>query len=132
MSESKAKLIEISETIRDHLIKQNAQAYENGDCLYKTPSGKMCAVGCLIKPEHYLEKFEGKGIDELAVQSAVEESVGFKFDRDGFNMLSNWQNYHDGEYAYYTSGESYWGRFARSPAKFHEILIASSDLNVAI
>jgi hypothetical protein len=123
-----AKLNEVSEIIRDHLTKQNARAHADDDCLYKAPNGNMCAVGCLIKPEHYSEDFEHQGIDSYPIQEAVEKSVGLQFnpsrgnDDPAYVLLSSWQAYHDEEYQFYIEGTEYFGNPARSPGKIHELL----------
>lgn len=125
-----AKLIEISETIRDHLTKQNVPAHNSdGECVYKADNGNMCAVGCLIKPEHYNKDFEGLGIDEIIVQNAVHASTGLEFTNREFPgkdpvyiLLSSWQQYHDEEYQDYVAGVEHFGQPARSPAKFHELV----------
>lgn len=120
------KLIEVSETIRDHLTKQNAQAFANGDCLYKSHDGKMCAVGCLIKPEYYNEKFEGRGVSDADIIEAVTNSVGLVVDRNAiddlaYGMLSGWQAYHDEEYDSFVGGAN----DARSPAVYHDYMVSA-------
>ncbi|MNN91551.1 hypothetical protein D3C81_2096790 [compost metagenome] len=95
----------------------------------------MCAVGCLIKPEHYREDFEHQGIDEYPIQRAVEASVGLKFfpplgvNDPAYVLLSSWQSYHDEEYQFYIDGTEYYGRPARSPAEIHELVIDPATAN---
>lgn len=120
-----SKLLEVSELIRDHLTKQNAQAFAQGDCLYKSPDGKMCAVGCLIKPEHYKEDFEGRGVSDADIIEAVTNSVGLVVDRNAdddlaFGLLSGWQAYHDEEYDSFVDGAA----DARSPAVYHDYMVS--------
>ena len=135
MTDQKAKLIETSELIRDHLTKQNAPAMVEKECVYKAPNGNMCAVGCLIKPEYYDEDFEGQGIDEYPIQDAVAASVGLEFNRElgcddpAYVLLSSWQAYHDEEYSDFVGGGiTYFGQPARSPAEFHELVINPETL----
>lgn len=45
---------EIFTQVRTHLLTQMQQALDNDDtCLYKSPNGLMCAVGCLLNDEAY-------------------------------------------------------------------------------
>lgn len=123
MTASKERIIEISETIRDHLIKQNAQAKNEGDCQYMAADGKMCAVGCLLKPEHYNPEFEGCGIDHVGLAHAVSDSLGVELSLMGddplHELLSEWQGYHDWEYAEHLNGAAN----SQSPAEIHDKLI---------
>jgi len=51
---------EVFNTVRKHLLKQNAKAETwGGSCRYRTAEGLKCAVGCLIASEHYHPDFEG-------------------------------------------------------------------------
>lgn len=99
----------ISERIRDHLTKQNAQALENGPlggCRYRGHSGKMCAVGCLIDAKHYSGAFEGSTVAEddvfEAVLSSLEasgihaRSLSLEDRATLRDVLDDWQVYHDG------------------------------------
>lgn len=123
MTASKERIIEISATIRDHLIKQNAQAKNEGDCQYMAADGKMCAVGCLLKPEHYNQEFEGFGIDHVGLNEAIGASLGVNIsliDHDPLNvLLGDWQCYHDHEYQEHIDGRPN----SRSPAEMHDELI---------
>lgn len=131
-----SNLIQISEQIRDHLIKQNAQAGIEGDCLYRTENGNMCAVGCLIKDEHYHASFEGKGIYDKVIRKAIEASIGLHVeyrqlgsDTPVYNLLFNWQCYHDDEYLAHVEDRSYYGKKAQTPAEYHDRLISTPDFN---
>lgn len=99
---------EVSERVRDHLTKQNAQALENTaprGCRYHSRDGKMCAVGCLIDAKHYSWDFEGATIADGAVFDAVLsslEAAGTHARRLSFedlctlrDVLDDWQVYHD-------------------------------------
>ena len=48
-----------------HLRKQGQKAQENGTCRYRTKSGLMCAVGCLLTDEDYRPGMEGMGVEPL-------------------------------------------------------------------
>lgn len=70
--------------VRDHLLKQGRQSLEhvklfNGElrahCRYRGEDGLACAVGCLIKDEHYRRDFEGNNPEWEPVGSAVFSSM---------------------------------------------------------
>ncbi len=80
-------------TVVTHLLTQKAHATDpKKGCVYRTPEGLKCAVGCLIKPECYDQAFEGYTADSLMVKPAVESSLGFEVDT-GF--LCKLQTIHD-------------------------------------
>ncbi len=65
----------IFDTVKDHLLKQNARS-ERGDellslslgksgCAYRGQDGLKCAIGCLIPDEDYEPRFEGQGVDDI-------------------------------------------------------------------
>ena len=51
-------LQEIFQTVETHLLKQMVKSTEGGVCRYRTSTGLMCAVGCLIPDELYSEELE--------------------------------------------------------------------------
>lgn len=45
--------------VKQHLLCQRQKAVTvSGSCAYRAPNGLVCAVGCLIKDEHYTEEIE--------------------------------------------------------------------------
>jgi hypothetical protein len=99
-------LLQISEKIRDHLIKQKAKSEtNNGTCKYSNINGNMCAVGCLIPDEVYSPELEGKAMGREEIITAVGLSLKMKLDVDTLALLKAWQNYHDSAYAQYEDGE---------------------------
>lgn len=122
-------LVELSETIRDHLIKQRRKSQsEYGSCKYRSADGDMCAVGCLIADDAYDAGLEGKRAADYLVRKALELS-GVLVTEDVTRVFLNWQSYHDGAHTVnierifsYTE----WlrsGDEAHSPTKFHEMII---------
>lgn len=104
MTITNEKLIEISETIRDHLIKQNEQSMsDHFGCAYRGPNGSMCAVGCLIKDEHYTDKIEESGVYDKGVRDVVGESLGVDIPIGSplYVILDEWQQYHDEDYGFF-------------------------------
>jgi len=86
---------DIFDTVATHLLTQGAKALssDEGRCVYKAPDGLQCAVGCLIKDEHYSEYFEDLGADNFRVLESLELSgVGTLGNLD---LLGSLQNIHD-------------------------------------
>lgn len=53
------KMNEVIVLVAKHLAQQKEQAMgRNGCCMYRTPGGRMCAVGCLIPEELYHESLD--------------------------------------------------------------------------
>lgn len=95
-------LVQLSETVRDHLIKQRAKSQsEHGSCKYRNDAGLMCAVGCLINDDEYFTDLEGKMSDDPLVIGALKRS-GVLVDEDSNTLFRAWQSYHD---SFYTSSD---------------------------
>lgn len=116
---NKEQLVKISETIRDHLIKQNAQSLSGDKCVYRGDYGRMCAVGVLIKDEFYHKSLESKSCKADLVANAVSKSLDVRMDQSVYKLLAEWQVYHDGSYSTYLQGNS-----ERSPDFVHDALVA--------
>jgi hypothetical protein len=112
-------LTEISEKIRDHLTQQKARSMIGSICGYRGDDGKMCAVGCLIKDEHYKMTLENLGSRDEKVHNAVEQSLGFPVTQEITKLLGDWQYYHDRtDYEFWASGSG-----TLSPAVYHDKLM---------
>jgi hypothetical protein len=91
--------------VQAHLLGQLEQSQNDaGECVYRGPNGTMCAIGCLIKDEHYRPEFEGTAFDFLEpIGAALSRSCGYE-SRLGLvgeypyldRALVDWQNIHDG------------------------------------
>jgi hypothetical protein len=96
----------------DHLATQKARAWseDNGTCGYRTETGLMCAVGCLIPDELYDPEIEGD-IDRLLSAELYDrnsasprvvagehlQSLAPSVDRETLgHFLNAVQRYHDG------------------------------------
>lgn len=95
-------LLQISEKIRDHLIKQNAMSANQGLCKYRADDGCMCAVGCLIDGSVYNKELENKSSQHFTVVNALSSSLKMVPDYLSLNLMKLWQNYHD---SYLEDGE---------------------------
>lgn len=62
-------LQETFDKVAAHLLKQNQKAVRDGECVYGSPEGLSCAVGCLIKPELQDGSFEGASIWYIITQT---------------------------------------------------------------
>jgi hypothetical protein len=101
---------EIFDTVVNHLFTQGRPAIDDstGYCKYLSKSGLKCAVGCLIKPEHYHPEMEGGTMQSTLVRKAVASSVLPEVDlktleldylhntsKSVFHMLRRLQSLHD-------------------------------------
>ena len=50
---------EIFDRVARHLLTQKKHAMVNDACVYRTPDGLKCAIGCLIPNELYTPEIEG-------------------------------------------------------------------------
>lgn len=123
---TKEQIIKLSEQIRDHLIAQNKQSIsaETGNCMYRGENGAMCAVGCLIKDEFYSRSIEDRISDEPEVVEALSKSLGIELTIEEhqhvFEMLYEWQTYHDCDYRRFVEGAS---ETVASPRSMHIELV---------
>jgi hypothetical protein len=58
---------EVYDTVRDHLLTQNARSMNNAVCVYRSPNGLKCAIGCLIRDDEYFPEMEGEYIMNLGI-----------------------------------------------------------------
>ena len=56
---------EIFNTVAAHLLTQGEKAILGDECLYRTPDGLQCALGCLIADADYRDTLEGLGPPDL-------------------------------------------------------------------
>lgn len=96
-----ATLQQVFDTVADHLIQQGGPAYqldENGlkHCMYQTPAGQHCAVGCLLDDNELEHKKEEADVRALAF---VFRKLGINKDfwnrSDLLELLAELQLTHD-------------------------------------
>ncbi len=72
---------QIFDTVVEHLAAQKVRcANEKGECLYRGPKGRKCAIGCLIPDEVYEPRMERLSPDliplafpeEMRAQACIE------------------------------------------------------------
>lgn len=88
---------QLFDKVATHLLTQMKQSKDGQSCVYRSPNGNKCAVGCLITDEYYSRRLEGFNVNDDAVKDAVIGSVG-RLSEASFNMLYHLQAVHD-EYA---------------------------------
>lgn len=96
MSLSNQEIYDISAR---HLLTQKQRAVrerdDSGMCLYRSPGGLKCAVGALIKDEHYHPALEGKDPSLRSVQLALLASGVDTQGRVALYLLTELQRIHD-------------------------------------
>ena len=89
---------EIFDIVKTHLLKQGQRATVNNDednhCLYHSPNGLKCAVGCLITDEAYDSDIEGDDIGEATVKRALQDSQ-IDTSAQTVSFLTRLQHVHD-------------------------------------
>jgi hypothetical protein len=95
---------EIYDTVKEHMLKQNARSviirpslwtgepYEA--CKYRDNDGRKCAVGCLIKDEFYHPSMEGSLANALPM--LVKSGVAVEEGDTTYEFLLDLQRTHDG------------------------------------
>ena len=112
---------EIFDKAATHLLKQKARARkEGGQCVYRAPNGRMCAIGCLIPDEVYDPRMEGGAVTRLmSNHPAVQALLG----KENEEFLIDLQRIHDRHQA------NEWPRLLASLCNFHNL--SPSALSVA-
>lgn len=96
-------LQEIFTKVATHLLTQGKKSeifteddadYPDSTCAYRGSNGTSCAVGCLIKDEHYDPGFEGRQVSTIQVRTALNLS-GVPTDHETMRLLGTLQHIHD-------------------------------------
>jgi hypothetical protein len=87
---------EIFDRVAIHLIFQGTRSTNAEGCAYRGLGGAMCAVGCLIRDEHYSKTLEGRNADCEHVALALKKSLPIGTTKGDFGLISRLQNLHDG------------------------------------
>lgn len=86
---------EIFDKVKSHLLTQNARARNHrGECVYRSDSGRKCAIGCLIEDEHYSKDLESYALEAMSVRGALQKS-GIDMGFGELVMLEKLRNIHD-------------------------------------
>lgn len=102
---------EVFDHVIEHLVTQGKRCYHlNGDveegvqheiCLYRSPEGMSCAVGCLISDEEYHPDMEN-----AEVHSIIERFEQIRWMDDYSDLLCDLQDLHDEERTWNDEGLS--------------------------
>ena len=88
---------EVFDQVAEHLLTQNQQSLDisgcSGTCMYRNTAGLMCAVGCLIADDEYLEGWEGAGWVKLSEQIKKDREIDFEGAHE--SLLIALQGVHD-------------------------------------
>ena len=90
-------LQQVFDKVALHLLTQKKPSMNGSECMYRGADGTMCAVGCLIKDEHYDDYIESKGVASDYVVEVLAKSLNTdKSTISGYvGMLTNLQILHD-------------------------------------
>ncbi len=84
---------EIFDKVAKHLLAQNKQSRRDtcyttmtSACLYRTPGGLKCAVGCLIDDEHYDQNCEGVSVSKLVATGPKVITLRESLERSGVDI----------------------------------------------
>ena len=81
---------QVFDQVVTHLLTQNQQALSDGMCMYRTPGGLKCAVGCLIPDEAYDAKME-----DMQADLVVSDYSSLMHLRSHSVLLRDLQRVHD-------------------------------------
>ena len=63
---------EMFDTAAKHLLTQRTRSVKNDNyCMYRSPQGRMCAIGPMIPDEKYSQDMEGLGVGSCVVWDAM-------------------------------------------------------------
>lgn len=89
--------------IATHLVTQGVQANAGGaigdSCLYRSPAGLKCAIGCLISDENYHPNMENRDVEAIAAwyPDAIPDV--------DIDFLNEMQSVHDSNCNWYYKGQ---------------------------
>ena len=85
---------EVFNHVIKHLVTQGQRCYSNHDeiCLYHSPEGMSCAVGCLMSDEEYHPDMEGADVSDI-----IRTFDQVKWMDDYVYLLGDLQDLHDEE-----------------------------------
>lgn len=68
---------EVFTMVATHLLAQNEKAMSanNSFCMYRSPKGLKCALGCLIPDNEYAPELEGKTFREMQAKGLVPPAL---------------------------------------------------------
>ena len=90
---------QVFDHVARHLIRQGRRSLApdgvgGRKCVYRTATGKRCAVGCLIAKRYYDPVIEGNNVDTEKVKRALRRS-GVRITKSIMDLLKDLQVVHD-------------------------------------
>ena len=89
------------DTVVEHLRKQKQKSFVYFDflkeeylCMYRSPEGHKCAIGCLIPDSEYSNDMEGRDLNDLLKLNLLVEETHYEFEKHKILLLAL-QNIHD-------------------------------------
>ena len=87
---------EIFDKVMTHLATQGHRAINRfNNCVYRSPNGDKCAVGCLIPDDEYTSAFERKSIENIVMIGHVHRPVLNNILAPQLPLLVELQRLHD-------------------------------------
>ena len=83
------------DTVKAHLLKQNAKSMQGDNCQYRDRKGLACAIGCLIEDDAYDSTMEGLGLGQLMRDHPKALPQVDPKNHDLCTMLRDLQEVHD-------------------------------------
>lgn len=121
--------LEIFTKSASHLLKQNKLSMgTDHNCMYLSPTGEMCAVGCLINPTAYNKTIENATVDYEANDAkskrlrTILTQSGIPNNTKTYGLLKRLQTCHDE-----LEPENWEKRLAMIHSKFFEKSIEDSE-----
>jgi hypothetical protein len=87
---------QVFDFVATHLFAQGRQAKDiDGSCMYRSPEGNACAVGCLIPDDMYKSEMEFRGVVRLVETAALRGYTVPDLIKDKISLLYKLQQTHD-------------------------------------
>jgi len=84
---------EVFDKVAAHLLTQREKSKDSYGCLYRSPDGLKCAIGCLIPDNLYDKAIENSPVDELPEN--ILRFIGVEDSIEDINFLTDLQIIHD-------------------------------------
>ena len=81
---------EVFDHVINHLVTQGNRSYSTLMCVYRSPEGMSCAVGCLMSDKEYHPDMEGEDVTSL-----IKKFDQVRWMRKYHGLLGNLQDLHD-------------------------------------
>ena len=88
--------LDVFNKVSEHLLAQNHRALSVADlsCVYRSPTGLKCAVGCLIEDQFYSRGLEGLDVRHGVIENVLKLS-GVPVTETVLRLLQELQQLHD-------------------------------------